>query len=51
VLARAKGIDVTIVSRFLYISRRTAIKFWQRYHAGGIELLMARTTRSEHKSD
>jgi len=37
VLARAKGIDVNIVSAFLHIARRTAIKFWQHYQDGGIE--------------
>lgn len=51
VLARERGISLTVVCTFLHISRAAVLKYCRRYHEGGIELLLARKISSTTKFD
>ena len=51
VLAREKGISLSIVCAFLNLSRQSVLKYCRRYHEGGVELLMARKAPSSTKFD
>jgi transposase len=51
VLARKKGIRLSIVCAFLNLCKRSVLKYCRHYDEGGVELLMAKTTRSSRKFD
>jgi transposase len=49
VLAREKGISLSIACAFLGLSRQTVLKYCRCYREGGVELLMARKAPSSTK--
>jgi len=51
VLAREKGISLSMVCAFLNLSRQSVLQYCRRYHEGGVELLMARKAPSSTKFD